>query len=503
MARIQPLFDLVHSLSMQERRHFKLFAQRYSAGGSNYIRLFDALAALPEYDGQKLKRRLKEDALLKHLAFEKHRLAVLIRRALRVYHDGRTVDIRIKEILIDAEIMHEKSLYGHCRKLLGQARKTAQLYERFAFIPEITRLESRLFDLDNLQAVYEEERDALKKMDLINRYRQLSNKLARWVATSHQVRTKGELAALDAFLRNPLMRSEAKADTFTARVYFFYIQSVCREMKGDLAGAYSSRRRFVELIESDPVQLEVHAKNYISALNNLAISQLELGHYRGVRETIGKLKTLAAERKGRAEDVQVSSFTFSAILELNLAIRTGHFAAALPQLPLLEKQLRRLEEKILPQFRIVIFNSLKYVYFGAGELRRSLHWSNRVIASGQGVRQDIQSMSRIFNLILHYELGNTDLLDHIVRSTYRFLLSRARLYKVETVLLNYLRSSAHLSAPKELLASFRRLRAELEPLARDAFERKAFSEFDLMAWLDAKIEGKSFAEKVRARVKKD
>ncbi len=497
MARNDELHPLVRSLSMQEKRHFKLFAQRYSGGGSNYIKLFDAVAAQPVYDEEKLRRKLKGEVFLKHLAFEKHHLQQLITRALRLYHSGKNIDLRLKEMLLDAEILHERSLYHHCRKTLQKARKLARVYERFVFIPEITRLESRLFDLQNLEEVYREETDALQKMQVINKYRTLSNKVALLVASAHQVRKRSDLQVFERIMRDPLMRKEDKADTFTARVYYFYIQAVYYEMKGDLKNAYRSRKRFVELIESEPTQLKIHTRNYLSALNNLAISQLELRLFSEAAETVEKIRKVPLHDR-KSEDIRVNSFVFSVIIELNIAIRTGMFVSMADRLPSLERAFHELEKKIQPQFCIVILNSIKYVYFGLGEYRQSLKWSNRVMhETDAGVRQDIQAMARIFNLVLHYELGNTELLEYMIRSTYRFLLKSERLYKVETVVLQYLRRAAFYTSPKEINASFGELLGQLEPLSRTRYEKKAFEEFDLLAWLQCKISKKPFATIVK------
>lgn len=506
MTKSSDLYVLVRALSMQEKRHFKLFAQRYSGQASNYIKLFDALAAQSVFSDEKLKKKLGSGFPIKHLAFEKHRLRQLLDRCLRLYHHGKGVDVQLKEMLIDAELLHERSLYAHCRKALLRARKLANTYERFAFIPEITRMESRLFDLEGLGAVYAEELRALKKMQVINRYRALSNKVATLVASAHHIRKRQDLQAFEKLVRDPLMRDEKKADTFTARVYYFYIFSVYHEMKGDLKGAYRSRKRFVELIEKDPVQMEVHAKNYLSALNNLGISQLELKLYDELALTIKKIRQMPQRAgAGSGADIVVSAFVFSSILEMNGYIRTGNFEKGLAALPGIERQLQKFGPKIQPQFRVVIHNSIKYIYFGAGELRRSLQWSNRVLHESGEVRKDIQGMARIFDLILHYELANTEMLEHILRSTYRYLLKSERLFKVETIVLKYLRKAANLVSDREVLASFENLYRELLPLAKDRYEKKAFEEFDLPAWLRSKISapsrGKSLQENTEKRLK--
>ena len=47
-------------------------------------------------------------------------------------------------------------------------------------------------------------------------------------------------------------------------------------------------------------------------------------------------------------------------------------------------------------------------------------------------------LARIFNLIIHYELKNYDLLPSLIRSTNNFLEKRQRLYKVENVIIEFL-----------------------------------------------------------------
>jgi len=54
------LFQLVQSLEKSEKRHFKLYIKRSSAKEDlKIIQLFDALAAMPEYDEVVLLKKVK------------------------------------------------------------------------------------------------------------------------------------------------------------------------------------------------------------------------------------------------------------------------------------------------------------------------------------------------------------------------------------------------------------------------------------------------------------
>lgn len=485
------LHRLIQSLTMQEKRYFKIFATAsYTRQGqNNYLRLFDAIEKQNEYDEKKIKNLFKGKTFIKHLPSEKNYLSTLIQKSLRQYHSQTNVDVTIKELLIDAEVFYEKSLYGHCKKIISKAKKLAYRYERFGFIPEIIRIEARMYDLRTLDILAREEQDALRKMEVINRYRTLSNKTAQLVAMAHQLRKRSELEAFDKIISDTLVRDEKKADSFTAKIYFFYINGVCHEMKGNANAAYKFRKRFVEIMEENPQWMEIHLKNYLPALNNLAISQMELKKFDEMMETIEKIKAIPTLKGAKtSEDIILTSFIFSSILEMNLYIKTAEFEEGLKAAKVAEAGLKKFSGKIHNQYEIVLWNSIKHIYFGAGDLKKALYWSNKVInESDAAIRKDIQGMARIFNLILHYELGNSDLLEYIIKSTYRHLLKSERLFKVESIILNYLKKNAHLVSKKDILESFRQLHKELLPLTKNRYEKKAFDEFDILAWLESKM----------------
>ena len=63
-----------------------------------------------------------------------------------------------------------------------------------------------------------------------------------------------------------------------------------------------------------------------------------------------------------------------------------------------------------------------YIYFGIEDFEQSLDYLNEWLNLPKSIdRQDLQSLARVLNLIVHYELGNSLLVDSLLRSAYRFL----------------------------------------------------------------------------------
>ncbi|RLD20242.1 MAG: hypothetical protein DRI71_10675 [Bacteroidetes bacterium] len=160
----------------------------------------------------------------------------------------------------------------------------------------------------------------------------------------------------------------------------------------------------------------------------------------------------------------------------------------------------RLMEKIKPRIdayilrldshsRLIMYYKIACLYVGDSNFSEALGWLNRIINTEQSlIREDIHGFSRILSLICHYELGHRDILDYHVRSTYRFLLSHENLQQYHRYILNFLK---HLSAnisEEEMIAEFERLRQQLIPLETNPYEKRAFIYFDIISWLEGKIQ---------------
>ena len=79
------LFELIKSLTKSEKRFFKLQSSLQS-GDKNYIRLFDTIDKMSEYDEEEVKSAFKGEKFIKHLPSEKNHLYKVILKALRSFY---------------------------------------------------------------------------------------------------------------------------------------------------------------------------------------------------------------------------------------------------------------------------------------------------------------------------------------------------------------------------------------------------------------------------------
>ena len=189
--------------------------------------------------------------------------------------------------------------------------------------------------------------------------------------------------------------------------------------------------------------------------------------------------------------------------ELHFYLIRGEFEKGVALISYIEPEIKKYEEAIPKHIELTLFINSAITYFGAGNFSQVLYWLNKIISDATlNVRNDIVCFARILNLITHFELGNSDMLEYTVKSTYRFLYKRDGLYKFETAILHFIKNKLpKILNQKELIQAFIGLKNELKEIVHDPLEQKALESFDFIAWLESKIIKRSYGEVLREKAR--
>jgi tetratricopeptide (TPR) repeat protein len=201
------------------------------------------------------------------------------------------------------------------------------------------------------------------------------------------------------------------------------------------------------------------------------------------------------------EDMEIKLFSSSFSAELSLYIQTGEFDMALSLVDDIDAGLNRYENKV-SKIRVAYFCfNLAIVYFALGNYSGALKWINRLLNDSDiDSSQDIHCMGRILNLIIHLEMGNSDLIPYTLRSTQRYLLKRKRIYRFESVFLNFINRLSKATEPGDLKHCYQSLRPDLQMLAKDPFEKSVFEYFDFITWVEGKYLEVPFRDMVKKKI---
>lgn len=509
------LFQLIKSLNKSEKGYFKKYIsakardERESMrekGPPNYLRLFEEIDKQQHYDERVIKKKFHKERFIKQLTRTKHYLYQLILRSMSSYRAYETVSIQLYRMLDNVDFLFSKKLYSQCEKIIKRIKLIAEKYELFPVLLNVFQWEEKLLPTvdfsckteRDIKLLFKEEEDAILKYHTIRKYEHLKSQFAIKGMQKGDIRNAADLKGYEAIMKHPLLSSEQNATSYNALFTFYICHTGYYGMQGDFEKGYTYARKAVQLMETHQHQIDEDPLRYVLALRNLMTWQTYLRKFDERSLTIEKVRKINIKN---AEQKNTILYTIL-ISELHLYSETGEFEKGEKAIKEIQNYFDSPINEILNKAKAPLLNYLMaYIYIGSGKYNKAIFYLNKILNNPANVRSDIQSSARILNLIAHYELGNMDLLEYIVKSTYRFLYKQNRLYALETIFLHFIKKLPDISSNNELIIAFRDLKNNIiKNVTEDPFKKAALDYFDFISWLESKIEGKSFAEVVREKI---
>ena len=501
------LFKLIKSLTKSEKRFFKLSSSLQS-GEKNYLKLFDAIEKQLEYNEEDIKNTFKKENFIKHLPSEKNHLYKLILKSLRAYHADNSVVSQLQEDIKNVEILFKKALYKEAGKVLNKSKKLAYSYERFYYLFELISWEKQLLEEEykagnfhkDLDELITEEKDVLEKLRNLAEYRILYSKINYVFRKGGYARNDEEKAIVEDIKNYHLIKGKNTAKSKSAAATCYYIQGLCAIVNHDYALSYEKFSKVVKIFEANSMLISEIPHQYIKSLNNLLFCYLDVKDFDSFFDLLGKIRALENQPGFTSIDIKMKLFTSTYTAELVAYDFMGEYENGIEIVDDIVAGIDKYQDKISKEEEILFYYNIAYVFFGANFLKNSLRWLNKVLNDNElNLRQDVYSFARLFSLVVHYELENYDLLDYMVKSTARFYQKRrkeyGREYKFEGVFIKYIKKLAKASNNKDKQRIlFVNLKAEMQVVVTENYEKVALNYFDFISWADAKIEGRPFME---------
>jgi tetratricopeptide (TPR) repeat protein len=494
------LFDLVKSLTKSEKRFFKLSSSLQS-GEKNYLKIFDVIDRQKTYDEDAIKEQFKKEIFIKHFPSEKNHLYKLILKSLRSYHSDNSVSSILKQEIKNIEILYRKALFRECNKFLARAKKIAIEREKFYYWFELISWEKLLLEeayeagefTTDLDALIKEEQEVIEKLRNLAAYHVLYSKINYVFRSGGYVRNDKDRGLVEEISHHPLIIGRNTALSYRAATICYYIQGFCAMATVDKESAYVKFMRVKGILDSKPLVRDDLPKRYILTLSSLLRIQIDTGRIDEALEMIQMMRKVSKKSAFASEDIALRVFKSTYLAEMRIYEKKGEYEKAIVNIEFVVNGLDYNEGKMNKEQELLFLNTISTVYFGAGRYKESLQWLNRVLNDNEpNLRQDLYSYARLFNLVVHFELGNYDLLEYIIKSTTRYLSKRERDHDLEVVILNYMKRLVRGTQNSDLHDIFVEFKEELtEQLSRQNDEI-ILDYFNFIIWIDSKLKGIPF-----------
>jgi tetratricopeptide (TPR) repeat protein len=219
-----------------------------------------------------------------------------------------------------------------------------------------------------------------------------------------------------------LLENEDNAFHPLAKIYFNKANAFLALKRRDLDTAYKYAKRTLQLFEKYP---DIKIKNlisYLKSIRNFCIVQIHLHKFKEAEDLLTEFEpALLIHNKFKTIDVKTELFTLFVLLRMDIIISNNTITENITRLKFFESEFRLNAELLRDDEKASSYLNLTLLNFHIKNYRQALKYTIQALKIAGKVRRDIFNLSLMNELVLHYFLGNTEVLFSKLNAYKRFI----------------------------------------------------------------------------------
>lgn len=504
-----PLVKLIHSMSKAEKKQFRIHSE-HKTGEPRYLILFDAIERSVKFNEPDLKKtRGINPAQLPNLKIQ---LYHKILHSIRSMRATRSVEGMVTDMVEEARILYDKCLYEDCLRMLVKARDLSIKHNMQVLLLGIYELEKKALGLisshgtghDRVVEIIDETNRHLQQIETTNTFSNLLLTLNELYRQYGFIRTRAEMTEVKKrFQRSlPAFYDEKKLG-FEERYYLFFAYTAFCFFIRNIQDGHRYALKLVHLFSEYPEMKYSRTEFFIKALNQLLVAQNKLHLTDDFLLTHRQLALLKRDKKIKmSRNINLHLFKAIYIHEINKHFMLGDFTKGVRVVNGHSVELARFVSILDKNTTYLFYYKIACLYFGANQFRQANTWLSLIVRDeSSAVREDLQSFARLMRLVCFFELNDDDGVQFNIKATYRFLLRKKTFNRYEQLIIQFLKGLKGNESSRELMRRFILLKTQMVKISSRHFEQRSFMYFDIISWLDSKIQNKTVQEVYRENLK--
>lgn len=488
------LFQLIHSLTRNEKGYFKkqVLAHSHDTLDVQYLKLFNAILDQPEYNEEKLLHKFRNEKFVTQFSVAKNYLSYLILKSLVQYHSGKNAESNLNRELDFSHILFIKGFYKECMSQLTKAKKIAYKYDKHDYTITIIKKEKQLIAslknddmIADLQRLLEEEHKVLHNLSIES---ELGVVYYNFLNEIHKSRMRSSVLEHEQLneLRNSIgVKKESEYQTFNARNYFYGIETIYNYLINDFEKSAFYGRKHRMLWEENTDRFNDENDDYLEIIYHYISACFQTKNFNEIQICLNQIKNFETNTNDKKQRKYFIYYT----LQMRYYASLAHYNELEILMAEIETNAKEIADELYPAYKITLCINCAIIYFIFENYKLGLNWLNKYLNTlNKDIRKDAYSFARIFNLMIHYKLGNNDLLEHVIKNTYREIKGESSIFEYEKMILSFIKKIAKNNTRKNVIAHARNLQIELKNLQNNPIERDAMRYFNFIRWLESEIQ---------------
>ena len=477
-----PAFDLVKSLTPNEKRFFRL----QSGEDKNYLYVFDALDSMKEYDGDVLKKKLKNKKI--NVSYEKNYLGKQILKVLRNISSLDSPFLQTNSLMADVEILYSKRMLVAALQKTAEAKQIALKFDYFGLYIELLSIEKRIQilspepDIEKFFARLEKEQaDVLAMLNNLYEYVSINSRIHAITVARGGLMRKEDVEAFESLLKGPAMSDIKNALSPSAKMLFYSIKMGYSFFSGDPETALVYNNECIKAFEEHQPLFEKNPQNYVSMVANSCIIMMNAARYSEARALLAKLAEIES-RFDFKPSYTVRSDIFETVMKLEIAIATqsGTFENITALTRQVTEGLQQYKKGLSEYDNLIISYYLAIINYFDGKVSNAQKILNEIVnEKARTMAEDYYLHSKLLLSLIHFEKENYDLSVKLVKNITADFNGLVKLIK------DFVSNKKHeVYTEKDKKALYKKFRQTAEEWSKN---NRPLLFFPILQWIDNKL----------------
>lgn len=508
ISKSNDVFTLIKSLTSAEKRHFSLHVKKSIENDSLlFVDLFQILEKQKSFDEKATLKELGNISKAQFSNLKRHLYSQII-SSLRIVHKEKRANFKVREYIDFAYILYGKGLYLQALKILKKARLIARkhhlVYMQLTIIEFEKKIESRHITRSGSNkalSLISESRDIQQNANHLVKLSNLKLTMhAKYLENGH-VKTKVEAEKIKSFYQNQLIDIDLNALGLHEEIHYIQSKVWYNYILMDFASCMTYAKEWVSLLDQNPVIIEKDKDLYMRGIHYILTTAMHIRDYNTHSIYLEIIESFRKKSYGTFNtNSQIISFLYVHTGRLDNIILTGNFHNADSIIPKTLARIKKYSYKLDDHRIMVLYFKFAWVYLGNNNPSKAVLYLNKIINNQlKNLREDLQDYARILRLVCHYEMGNLDILDYLLRSYTQYINKKETVSKFSLLImklfdeLKSIRSNAH----QQVFTKYHKL---IEIATEDPFSRRALIHLDILSYIESKINSISLREVIQSKV---
>ena len=466
MASIKTIYNVIKSLTMNEKRYFKIYCNKNTIGSQNkYIEIFNYLSKSDSYNEEFIIQQLKEKKFSTiNISADISYLSKIVFKSLNEFHAEKLNDIKIKNSLNTIEILFYKGLYEECLRIIQKLKKSKTIKENPYLLMNLLNWEKKCVGYSKglLEAI-EINKNLKKNIQYIAEIQEITDCYYKSYYYKNNIgkipidKLKMEFAIL---MQHPIFAKKMIFTNLISEIFYELTFANFHHVNREYELERNFLKKVIEIYENNSIYCFENPLDYVSIYMRLInllkketkeIFYEKLNHLRSFESYIDIQKDVVKER--------IFILTHQAEIEFLLTHKMYKES---------EKVFKNIEENDLkfvysiePYYQMSLHYLLATILCINGDFKNGLKYINTILNEFKFEdRPSIFIKAEFLNIVIHYELKNHDYVLHSISNLNRKYTKTFKLSEIEAKILKIIQKIANNNNQKNEKSFFAKLHDE-------------------------------------------